>query len=257
MLGSERVDGAGRRVLRFEAVPSTQDVIREEARAGAPAGTVAIAAHQTAGRGRRGRTWLDPARGMLMLSYLARPTRPAAEVSALALVAGLAVAESLPCPTRLRWPNDIVVDLGKVAGILLEGAAAPTGRFAIIGIGINVNVPAEDLPPTDRLPAASILTASGATTDIRALEIELLNALDRAIGTFDAHGFAALRARFEALDDLIGRRLVVRTPNGPIEGHGAGVDDQGRLRVRDDAGTIHVLASAEVERVAATDDATR
>lgn len=256
MLGTERADDE-RRVLRFDAVPSTQDVIRAEGRSGAPAGTVAIAAHQTAGRGRRGRTWVDPAHGMLMLSYLARPSRDAAETSALALVAGIAVAESLPCATRIRWPNDIVVDEGKVAGILVEGADGPGGRFAIIGIGINVNVPADALPPTDRLPAASVLTASGRVTDIPALETALLSALDRAIGEFDAAGFPALQPRFAARDDLLHRPLVVRTPEGRFDVHGAGVDERGRLLVRDADGRTRSFASADVERVAARDDATR
>jgi BirA family biotin operon repressor/biotin-[acetyl-CoA-carboxylase] ligase len=254
--GTDCVDGADRRILRFETVPSTQDVIREEARRGAEAGTVAIAEHQTAGRGRRGRTWRDPARGMLMLSYLARPTRPVAETGAIALVAGLVVAETLPGSMRIRWPNDIIGRYGKVAGVLIEGVQSDHGPFAIIGIGINVNVPPVDLPPTDRLPASSVLVETGEPTELAILEADLLRRLDAALGAFDQDGFAALLSRYADRDELNGRPLIVRTAEGTLAGAGAGVDEHGRLLLRATDGTRHALISAEVERVAAADDPT-
>ena len=131
---------------------------------------------------RRGRTWSDPPGKALMFSYLARPTRALAELSSLSLVVGIAVAESLPLPTQLRWPNDLVVAGGKVAGILVELVTPATGPpFAIIGIGINANLTRDELPPTDRLPATSLLVEGGVEIDRIALLESLAARLDAAL----------------------------------------------------------------------------
>lgn len=251
MARSDRDAPAERRILRFDAIPSTQDVIRAEGLDGAPAGTIAVARHQTAGRGRRGRTWSDPGDGMLMLSYLARPPHRAEALAPLPLVAGIAVVDALPVAARLHWPNDVVIDGAKVAGILVEGIAA-ADPFAIIGIGINANVPPEALPPTDRLPAGSLLGATGTPIDLVALETRLLDGLDAVLADFAAHGFAALHARYAAIDALHGNRVLLRTPSGSLEGTVRGVDAEGRLLLEDAHGAVAALTSAEVERVVPT-----
>ncbi len=232
-------------LIALDACPSTQDVVREQALQGAPAGTVCTAEHQTAGRGRRGRTWTETPGTALMFSYLARPARPPAELGPLSLVVGISLAETLPLGPRLRWPNDLVLGDRKLGGILVELATPPDAApFAVIGVGINANLTAEQLPPTDRLPATSLLVEGGAPVDRTALRERLLGALDRDLAAFDRDGFGAFAARWAALDQLAGRELELRLPDGVVAGRCGGVDGDGRLLVGERA-----YAAGEVERV--------
>lgn len=238
-----------RNVITRISCPSTQDIARDEALAGAPAGTAVIADHQTAGRGRRGRTWVDPPGKALMFSYVARPTRPVAEFGPLALVAGIAVAECLPGDVGLRWPNDLVLGDAKVAGILAEAVTPADGpAFAVLGIGINANLTADELPPTDRLPATSLLVATGAEVDRVALFEAVAANLDAALADYDAGGFAALHARYAARDALHGHSVTLRLPDASVTGVAVGLDDVGRLML-DVAGDRQAFAAGEVERV--------
>jgi len=232
-------------LIALDACPSTQDVVREQALQGAPAGTVCTAEHQTAGRGRRGRTWTETPGTALMFSYLARPARPPAELGPLSLVVGISLAETLPLGPRLRWPNDLVLGDRKLGGILVELATPPDAApFAVIGVGINANLTAEQLPPTDRLPATSLLVEGGAPVDRTALRERLLGALDRDLAAFDRDGFGAFAARWVALDQLAGRELELRLPDGVVAGRCEGVDGDGRLLLDGRA-----YAAGEVERV--------
>ena len=237
--------GPGRILIELDACPSTQDVVRERALEGAPAGTVCTAEHQTAGRGRRGRTWTEAPGTALMFSYLARPARPPAELGPLSLVVGISLAETLPLDPRLRWPNDLVLGDRKLGGILVELATPPDAApFAVIGVGINANLTAEQLPPTDRLPATSLLVEGGAPVDRAALRGRLLDALDRDLAAFDRDGFGPFAPRWAALDQLAGRDLELRLPDGVAAGLCGGVDGDGRLLIDG-----RPYAAGEVERV--------
>lgn len=239
-----------RNVITRVTCPSTQDIVRDEALAGAPAGTICVTDHQSAGRGRRGRTWEAPPGKALMLSYLARPERALAELAPLTLVVGIVVAEALPVPTRLRWPNDLVIDAGKVGGILVELVTPPDGPpFAVVGIGINANLTADELPPTDRLPATSLLVEGGAEVDRIAL-LEVLGAgLDAAFAVFDTGGFAPFAERYAALDGLAGHRVTLRLPQAEATGTAIGVNATGHLRLLIEGGAEQTFAAGEVERV--------
>jgi BirA family transcriptional regulator, biotin operon repressor / biotin---[acetyl-CoA-carboxylase] ligase len=230
--------------------PSTQDIARAAAATGAPEGFIAVADHQTAGRGRRGRTWSDAPGQALMFSVLLRPEAPTAELSPLALVLGIAVAEALPVPARLRWPNDVVVDGAKVAGILTElETPAGGGRYVVAGIGINVNAPPDDLPETDRLPATSLLAETGTAHDRLALLHAVTDRIQATYREWEALGFAALFDRFRALDDLAGREVVLQLGDGIAEGVAAGVDAAGRLVLELADGSERRLDAGEVVRV--------
>lgn len=237
--------GHARILIELESCPSTQDVLREQALGGAPAGSVCTAEHQTAGRGRRGRSWTEAPGTALMFSYLARPARPPAELGPLPLVVGISLAETLPLGPRLRWPNDLVLGERKLGGILVELATPPDGDpFAVIGVGINANLAADQLPPTDRLPATSLLVEGGVPIDRPALRERLLAALDRDLAAFDRDGFAPFAARWAAVDQLAGTTVELRLPTGAVRGRCDGVDGEGRLLVD---GVPH--AAGEVERV--------
>jgi BirA family transcriptional regulator, biotin operon repressor / biotin---[acetyl-CoA-carboxylase] ligase len=228
---------------------STQDIVRAAAANGAPEGFVAVADHQTAGRGRRGRTWSDEPGEALMFSLLLRPERPTEQLAPLALVLGIAVAEAMP-GARLRWPNDVVTGGAKLAGILTE-LETPTagGRYVVAGIGINVNTPADGLPATDRLPATSLLAETGQRHDRMSLLHDLLGRIQATYREWEELGFPALFDRFRALDDLAGREVVLQLGDGITEGVAAGVDGTGRLVVQLADGSEHRLDAGEVVRV--------
>jgi BirA family transcriptional regulator, biotin operon repressor / biotin---[acetyl-CoA-carboxylase] ligase len=229
---------------------STQDIVRAAAGNGAPEGFVAVTDHQTAGRGRRGRTWSDEPGEALMLSLLLRPDAPTEQLAPLALVLGIAVAEALPVAARLRWPNDVVIGGAKLAGILTElETPADGGRYVVAGIGINVNTPADGLPGTDRLPATSLLVETGARHDRLALLHDVLGRIQATYREWEELGFPALFDRFRELDDLAGREVVLQRGDGVTEGTAAGVDGTGRLVVQLADGSEHRLDAGEVVRV--------
>ena len=142
--------------LHLRRTDSTNERARHLAGAGAPHGTLVTAGEQTAGRGRQGRTWTAPAGRALLLSLVLRVDDPAL----IPLQAGVAVAATVGDAARIKWPNDVLVEGRKVAGILVEGR--PQEGWAVLGIGMNVAVRPEDFPPV-----ATSGSASSRTTNLR------------------------------------------------------------------------------------------
>lgn len=211
---------------------------------------MAVTDHQTDGRGRRGRTWADEPGASLMFSLLLRPGAPTEALATLALVVGVGIAEALPVATRIRWPNDIVIGGAKLAGILMELETPPDGgRYVIVGVGINANTPPERLPATDRLPATSLLVETGEAQDRLMLLHDVRDGIEAAYDVWTEHGFASLRARFAALDDLADRGVFLQLGNGTLAGTAAGVDDSGRLVVTLADGSERRLDAGEVVRL--------
>jgi BirA family transcriptional regulator, biotin operon repressor / biotin---[acetyl-CoA-carboxylase] ligase len=229
---------------------STQDIVRASAAAGAPEGFLAVTEFQSAGRGRQGRAWVAPPGQCLLASLLLRPHTPPERLAALNLVAGIAVAEALPVAARVRWPNDVVVGGAKVAGVIAELETLP-GRAPTValGIGINVNVPAAELPETDRLPATSLLVETGRELDRLQLLHEVIDRLQAAYREFEELGFRALLDRWAALDALAGHEVTLDLGASARSGTVLGVDANGRLLVRGDDGADHAYASGEIVRV--------
>ena len=218
----------GRPRLHHREIDSTNRRARELASAGAPHGTLVTATAQSAGRGRQGRVWSAPPGSALLMSVVLRDP-PAL----LPLCAAVAVAEVCGEDARIKWPNDVLVDGLKVAGILAEGR--PQEGWAVLGIGVNVAVDPADLPPELRDRAATLGRPRGALEP--ALD-ELLRALAARLDQPARDCLAALRAR----DALRDRR--VRWAGGA--GTGAGIDDGGALLVRRPDGTLAALAAGEV-----------
>jgi BirA family transcriptional regulator, biotin operon repressor / biotin---[acetyl-CoA-carboxylase] ligase len=218
----------GRPRLHLRATSSTNDRARALAAAGAPHGTLVTAGEQTAGRGRQGRTWSAPPGRALLCSLVLRDYDPL-----LPLRAGLAVADLAGDAARVKWPNDVLVDGRKVAGILVE--ARPQDGWAVLGIGVNVAVDLADLPPELRDRAGTLGRAPG---EVEAALTELLVALENRLAEPPAAALDALRAR-DALRDR-----PVRWADG--EGTGAGIDDAGALLVRLPGGELVTLDAGEV-----------
>lgn len=159
----------------------------------APEGAVAIAEHQTAGRGRLGRSWQAPPRSSVLLSIMLRPVTPPAALPELSVVGAEAVADAITTVTGLepaiKHPNDVLVDGRKVAGVLGEARE----RAVILGIGINANIAAAELPTETRLPATSLLAEAGRPVDRAALAVELLVRLEqRYLAWLQGHEASAL-----------------------------------------------------------------
>ena len=219
----------GRPRLHLRETGSTNARARELAAAGAPHGTIVTADLQTAGRGRQGRAWSAPPGRTLAMSLVLRgPLDPL-----LSLRAGLAVADVAGPDARVKWPNDVLLDSRKVAGVLVEGR--PQEAWAVLGIGVNVAVDVADLPPAVRDRAATLGRPLGA---LEATVDDLLAALAARLDEPASACLAALRAR-DALRDR-----PVRWPGGT--GTGAGIDDCGALVVRRDGGGFETLAAGEV-----------
>jgi BirA family transcriptional regulator, biotin operon repressor / biotin---[acetyl-CoA-carboxylase] ligase len=215
----------GRPRLHLRATTSTNDRARELAARGAPHGTTVTAGVQTAGRGRQGRTWSAPPGTALLASVVLRDAP-----QLLPLRAGLAVADVAGAAARVKWPNDVLVDGRKVAGILAEGR--PAERWTVLGIGINAALAVDDLPAELRATAASLGRAP------EAVLAELLAALERWLGEPADTVLDALRGRDALLD------RPVAWAGG--EGVGAGIDGDGALLVRRTDGSTIRLDAGEV-----------
>jgi BirA family biotin operon repressor/biotin-[acetyl-CoA-carboxylase] ligase len=219
--------------LHHRRIGSTNLRARELAGAGAPHGTLVTAAEQTAGRGRQGRVWSAPAGSSLLMSLVLRDPPPL-----LALRAGLAVADVAQAvdasgrATEVKWPNDVLLDAGKVAGILVE--SRPQERWAVLGIGVNVALDLAQLPAELQSTAATLGLNPGDTEGVLG---HLLSALGRRLDQPPEAIVAALRAR----DALLAR--PVRWTGG--SGTAAGIDDAGRLLVDTGAATV-ALDAGEV-----------
>jgi BirA family biotin operon repressor/biotin-[acetyl-CoA-carboxylase] ligase len=235
--------------LHLRRIDSTNERARELAIAGARHGTLVTASEQTAGRGRQGRSWVAPPASALLCSLVVRD--PSALLS---LIAGVALCDTVGERARVKWPNDVVFErvdgdgdgdgdgqagrerpraLMKLAGILVEGR--PQEGWAVLGIGLNVAVRVEQLPPEVRAGAASLELGPSA---IEPLLTRLLEALERRLAQPVDTVLDAWRER-DAL-----RGLDVCWTQG--RGRAEGIDDEGRLLVRLGDGTTAALSAGEV-----------
>lgn len=215
----------------------------EIAAAGPRPGRVVVADHQLAGRGRLDRSWTTPAGSALTFSAIVEPALELRHWPLLPLAAGLAVADALRTvgarPT-LKWPNDVLLESGKVAGILAERVGDPAR--AIIGIGINVDLAASELP----VPTATALSLEGVSVSRTDLFGTVLSALAARLGELDAdpEGFVAT---YRDACDTVGREVEAHLPGGVRErGRAVGVDASGRLEIEVGAstGTSKIVAMA-------------
>lgn len=243
-------------VRRFESIDSTNRYLLDEARAGALEGVVAVADHQTAGRGRLGRSWEAPAGANLLVSVLLRPAIDPGDrhlaTTAVALAAVDALGATGVAGVSIKWPNDLVDPDGrKLAGVLAESdlasAAAAEGQPppVVVGIGINVNWPADDadLPPELAGLAVSVRQLAGAPVDREALLLAFLAALEPRAADLDSpSGRARLAGDLLAGCTTVGTRVRVDLPDGSFEGTATGISPEGHLVVATGEATRTVVA---------------
>jgi BirA family biotin operon repressor/biotin-[acetyl-CoA-carboxylase] ligase len=226
----------GRPFVYEERCESTQRLLDESL----PEGAAAVCDEQTAGRGRLGRGWDAPAGTAVLCSVLLRPP-PERAVAELSLVGGIAAAETaeaaLKLSAQIKWPNDVLVNRRKVAGILAETA----GDAVVLGVGLNVNQTREQLPGDTNVEAASLLTTDGARRERAPILADLLARLEQAYDGWLEGGFEAVHDSIGARNFLHGRRVVVDGEPGM----GMSIDRSGRLEV-EIGGERRLVESGEV-----------
>ena len=245
-----RDGGLWRSLEVVESIGSTNAELLARAGAGADEGTVLVAEHQEAGRGRLDRTWTSPPRAGLTVSFLVRPDVPAARRGWLPLLTGVALAESVGEVTgvraSLKWPNDLLaLDGRKLAGILAEASS----DAVVVGTGLNVNTHASELPDT----GTSLSVVTGAPVDRGPLLLAFLRAVERRYRAWvDALGdpvASGLARDYLAWSSTVGTTVTVTLPDGTtLAGVAQAVDWDGRLVVATAGGTVE-LASGDVQHV--------
>lgn len=239
-----------RQVVYQEETGSTNDDARSLAQSGAPEGTLVLADHQSRGRGRLNRSWTAPPGSSLLMSLVFRPDLPPAAVQGLTMACGVGVAEGVEAQTGLtvglKWPNDILVDGLKVGGMLTEISLGARGiDFAIVGIGLNVNLHPGDLPDDLLVKANSLSAACGRPVSRLALLQEILRRIDARYQAL-VGGHSPHRAWQQRLVTL-GQRVRVTESGGAFkEGIAEGVDANGALLLRLDSGELCTVLAGDV-----------
>ena len=242
--------GLWRSVEVVEEIGSTNAELVRAATEGAPEGTVLVAEHQVAGRGRLDRTWISPPRAGLTVSFLLRPDVPATRRGWLPLLTGVALAESVAEVTgvlpTLKWPNDLLARDGrKLAGILAE----TSGTAVVVGVGLNVSTSVEELPDT----GTSLARITGATVDRAPLLLGFLRAVERRYRRWSTQlgdpMSSELAQDYLSWCSTVGTTVAVALPDGStLQGHAEAIDWDGRLVIATAGGRVE-LASGDVTHV--------
>ena len=212
--------------------------------------SMVLAETQTAGRGRRGRSWLSPPGLNLYLSCLKRFDRGFAALSGLSLAVGTMVLRAIDSlgveGAGLKWPNDVLAGGGKLAGVLVELSGEYQGPCAaVIGVGLNLRL-TDELREQAGQPACDLATLATELPDRNLVAARLIAALVDGLREFERHGFAPFAEDYARHDLLAGRRLKLSGAQGSFEGTGAGVDARGALQVRLPDGQLRSVDSADV-----------
>lgn len=240
----------GRAVREFETCGSTNTEAASWARDGAPEGAVVLSEHQTAGRGRLGRTWADTSGQNLLFSVVLRPSLPPDRLGLITLAGGLAVTDAVaewaaPVEPRIKWPNDVLLGGRKCCGMLLESSLGAE-PFVLLGIGLNVNQDA--FPAEIAEHATSLRLETGQLVARELLFAHLLHRLEHWIDRLYGGAHEAVRHAFTERMTGRGEPATIRLRGGDghaLEGIIEGVDTTGALRLRS-GDTVHTLHAGDV-----------
>lgn len=237
------------RLVELDSVGSTMQEARQRAEEGAEDGTLVWAKEQTEGRGRQGRNWASP-RGNLYLSLILRPECSPATAAQLSFLAAVALGEAVGSvappmvEVTFKWPNDVLFNSRKGAGILLESSSAPDGGIDYVILGMGVNVQSH---PEDAAYPSTSLRFEGCPPQLT--EVQLLEAFGRSFlsraNTWLEEGFVPIRKAWLAHAANLGKEIEVRLPKETLTGTFEALDEQGVLLLR--------LADGSLKRIAAGD----
>ena len=245
----------GRQLVCLAETTSTNADAFRLADDGAEEGTAVIADAQSGGKGRRGRVWSSPAGVNLYCSVVLRPAIMPHEAPQLTFLSAVAVARAIELTTilkpEIKWPNDLLLNGRKVAGLLNEMSAETDGiNFVILGIGINLNMTLAQFPADLRTPATSLLMEQGCPVNRAQFAAAMLGELDRLYADFLRHGFGPVRDEWQQRCNANGREVIVS--EGDVEtvrGMFHGIDGDGAMLVRLPDGTVERILSGDVRVV--------
>jgi len=248
-LGRPRV--IGRDVRVFQETTSTNDVVEKLARDGVKEGVVVFAESQTKGRGRLGRKWNSPARKGLWFSVLLRPVLRPQQTTQLTVASATALRLGIERATRLpvviKWPNDILLNGRKVAGILTElNAELDRVKYVILGIGVDVNFTAADFPANLRPIATSLRIEAGRPILRGDLAVAILQELDRDYARIAAGEFEELADEWEAHCATIGQQVTILQGQRQVRGRAEALGEDGALLVRTEHGHLERIIGGDV-----------
>ncbi len=256
VLSKEELEGAidsewaGKTVYYYSVTDSTNSCIKALAETGAKQGTLVVADMQSAGKGRRGRSWYSEAGSGVWMSILLRPEFEPNQASMITLVAALAAAKAIRdvsgLDARIKWPNDIVINGKKVCGILTEmSLEADYIRYVVCGIGINVNH--KEFPEDIRATATSLMLESGEKVSRIQLISELWKHFEKYYELFCADGdLKHLKAEYNSILVNKDKQVRVLEPKGEWSGKATGINNKGELLVETEDGSVNKVYSGEV-----------
>jgi BirA family biotin operon repressor/biotin-[acetyl-CoA-carboxylase] ligase len=223
-------------VIRYAEATSTNDLARDHARRGAGEGTAVLAAFQSRGRGRRGRTWEAPAGKAMLASIILRPPAFVLHSAWLTLAAGVAAARAVrdttERPANLKWPNDLVLAGKKAGGMLTETFRLPDGPACVLGFGVNLTQQAEDFSSEIETTATSLLLATGREVGAEELLARLAEHLQEFYTSLSRGDSETVRQAWCELDQTVGREVTVEGATETWQGSAVEIDEHGALWVR-------------------------
>ena len=238
----------------FEEIDSTNSYLMRQPAPLPGQVHVAVTDNQTSGRGRHGRTWLSPPGSGLCLSLAYTFAAQPGNLPALTLAVGLGVIEALEQAgvdgVRLKWPNDLIADDGKLGGILTETQSQSSGSTSVVsGVGVNIDLgdhPGFDTGPDSLRHAVDLARFAGEVPSANALATHLIAGLVSTFAAYDEHGFSGFQHKWPGRDWLRGRTVTVSSPHQEVTGIGAGIADDGALLVDTTAGERCRITSGTV-----------
>ena len=235
----------GKPLFSYGRIGSTNEAASRLASAEAPEGTLVVAEEQTRGRGRQGRSWHSPPGAGIYMSLVLRPDFHPDRCAGIPLLGALSIADGIFRVTgsrpEIKWPNDVNMGGVKVAGVLGESAVEGTAvRFAVLGMGINVNLTASSLPEELRQTAGSLAQATGRTWDRLEVLTAVLAGLEARYDAYVQSGFGSIRDEFLMATRLVGRCVDVIFPNATVSGTVLDVAPDGELVLATDSGVSRV-----------------
>ena len=243
----------GRSVTYEASLPSTNVEAHRLAQEGAEHGHVVIAEAQTQGKGRRGRTWASPAGLNFYGSIILRPELPVTRAAELTLVAAVALTECLReagVQAAIKWPNDVLVNEKKIAGVLtelvLEGDRV---GFVVLGVGINLNARREDFQPDVAELATSLREARGEEVARAPFVAQFLTRLEEWLDLHEEVGFAPIRTAWKELSGTLGQDVGIVSEGSEVQGRAEDIDESGALLIRTARGTLERVVVGDVVRL--------
>ena len=238
-------------IIYLKETDSTNTRAKELAAQGAPEGTLVIAEKQTKGRGRRGRNWFSPSGGGIYFSLILRPAISPGETPRITLMTAVVLAETLismmKLKLRIKWPNDILVNGKKLAGILTEiSTEMDAVNYIVVGLGMNVNTRFENFPSEIKKSATSILIETGNRVPRIKFIQNYLKLYEKYYNMFKKNDFEPIMKRWKELADIIGKQIRVDVIGKTHIGKVIDVDNDGVLILKDDQGRLQRIFSGDV-----------